>query len=91
MTTESMPLGRIIMRIVAWHMSAVFMHMAMHFAMSSMPEEAHMSAHIVQDCSQAVHDSMHCCIIIMSMPGISLSSMAIIGDDIMSIIALFPR
>lgn len=64
MDVRSMPMGRIIIRIMAIDMSAVFMHIDAHVIMS--PAQA--SAHIVAAISAAEQASMHSCIIAMSMP-----------------------
>ncbi len=79
--SRCMPMGRIIMRIMAIDMSAVVAHMLAHRPMSSPVEE---SAHIVHACSQAMQASMHACIF-------SMSIVSITGDDmelIMSVIII---
>jgi hypothetical protein len=81
MLIMSMPMGRIIMRIIVVATSAMFMHIDEHFAMS-IPMS--LSAHMVAAIAAAEHVSMHSCIIVMSMPIILSIGM----DFIMSIIML---
>jgi len=79
-TIGSIPIGRIIMRVVAIATSAMFMHID---AQRPMPSPALASAHIVAAISAAEQASMHFCIMSISMP------MFFIGMDfIMSIIML---
>ncbi|GAA4163948.1 hypothetical protein GCM10022286_25130 [Gryllotalpicola daejeonensis] len=60
-----MPSGRIIMRMQASAMSAMFEHIAVHFAMLS-PSPMSAPAHIVAAIEQALRDWMHSCIAPMS-------------------------
>lgn len=83
MLAVCMPFGRIIMRIMVLHMSAVFEHMPMHAAMPSPVIE---SAHIVHACSHAEQASIHSCIIERSMPCIGMSFWCICIICIMSIV-----
>lgn len=78
----SIPAGRIIIRIMVLHMSAQFIHVAMQAAVLGRPCEAHISAQVVQACSQAEHASIHSCIMAMSMPGIAVSRIFIISTDV---------
>ncbi|MFT8637680.1 MAG: hypothetical protein ABF811_06945 [Pseudoclavibacter sp.] len=82
MEVRSIPAGRIIARPMAPHMSAQFMCIDIIGIMCFiiMSSSGIMPAAMVQACSQAMHDSMHSCIICMSMPGIVPSSMSIISD-----------
>jgi hypothetical protein len=85
MLDMSMPMGRIIMRIMVLQTSAQFMHMLEHFIIAS-PIEA--SAHIVHACSQAAQASIQSCIICIidaSMEGIP--SMLAMSIDIVFIIS----
>ncbi|MET1051150.1 MAG: hypothetical protein ABWX65_00785 [Mycetocola sp.] len=70
MLSMCMPAGRIIIRIIVFVMSAVFMHMFMHV---DMPSPVMVLAHIVHACSHAEQASIHSCIIVMSMPCMGMS------------------
>ncbi|GAA4668498.1 hypothetical protein GCM10025780_09060 [Frondihabitans cladoniiphilus] len=80
MPTSVDGMGRIIMFIMAWHMSAQLMHIVL----PAMPSMAIVPAHIVHACSAAMQASMHACIIVMSMAAIGPS----IFSDIMAIIVV---
>src|SRR6187431_837092 len=76
MLSMSIAAGRIIMRIIVLHMSAQFMHIAMHLPMSAMLIE--LLAHMVHACSQAEHASIRSCMALMSMPSIEAVELLII-------------
>ena len=83
-----MPFGRIIMRIMVFDMSAVFMHIAAH---TSIPGAMVIEpAHMVQACSQAEHASMHSCIIAMSIPSIESECISIICIAVFDIVFVQP-
>jgi len=88
MLSMSMPIGRIIMRIMVLLMSAQFMHMVMQVAI---PSPAMESAQIVQAISHAEHASIAACIIDMSIGimGIEASDMPLDIDIIMSLVMVF--
>lgn len=78
--SASIAIGRIIARIIVWHMSAHIMHIWLCRIISSMVISEGEPAHIRQACSQALHASMHSCIADMSifMPsGIRMPIMSI--------------
>jgi hypothetical protein len=84
MLIMSMPIGRIMTRIIVVVMSAQLAHMDAHIPMSSIPDMA--SEHIVHACMLAEHASIASCIAIMSMPmGISVIGMAFIISAVMFI------
>ena len=70
MLAMCIPAGRIIIRIIVFVMSAVFMHMFMHI---DMPSPIMVLEHIVHACSHAEQASIHSCIIVMSMPWTGMS------------------
>ncbi|MFD1713987.1 hypothetical protein ACFSBZ_05835 [Amnibacterium flavum] len=84
MLIASIPMGRIIMRIMVMVTSAQFEHMLEQRPAPSMSDPAIASAEMVHACEQAEQASMHSCIAIMS---ISLMVLPLIGIAIiMSIV-----
>jgi methionine-rich copper-binding protein CopC len=82
MDAMSMPIGRIMARIIVLHMSAQFMHMVAHDII--MPSSMPCPEHTVHACSHAEQASMHACMTAMSM--LSMPAIGIMPLDIMPII-----
>lgn len=83
-----MPFGRIIIRIIVFAMSAQFVHIPAHMAISA--DIIMDPAHIVHACSQAEQDSMHSCITAMSMPCIESECISIICIAAFDIVSVQP-